>query len=92
LKDAHEKLRAGPGRAEDPAIAATDNILGALVGIHYAVAAISARANSELRRGGTKLTREDRDELNRIVDLANAIQDEHLRLRAIVSEHYQRGR
>jgi hypothetical protein len=86
------KLPAARGRPDDPALEMTENVLGALVGIHYAVAAISARANSELRRGGTKLTAEDRRELACIIDLANAIQDEHLRLRAIVSEHYQRGK
>jgi hypothetical protein len=59
--------------------------LAALIGIRIAVAVVSARA-------ALKLTREDRAELARILDLANDIQDEHLRLRAIVSEHYQRGR
>jgi hypothetical protein len=73
------------GRPEDPALAATDDILAALIGIRIAIAIVSARA-------ALKLTKEDRNELNRILDLANAIQDEHLRLRAIVSEHYQRGR
>jgi hypothetical protein len=79
------KLPAGPGRPEEPALAATDDILAALIGIRIAIAIVSARA-------ALKLTKEDRNELNRILDLANAIQDEHLRLRAIVSEHYQRGR
>ena len=79
------KPRAEPGRPEDPALAATDDILGALIGIRIAVRVVAARS-------GLKLTGADRAELNRILDLANTIQDEHLRLRAIVSEHYQKGR
>jgi len=79
------KPPAARGRPDDPAIERTENVLGALVGIRIAVAILSARA-------GLKLTREDRGELARILDLANQIQDDHLALRAIVAEQYQRGR
>jgi hypothetical protein len=85
LKDELLKLPVARGRPDDPALTATENVLAALIGIRIAIAVLSARS-------GMKLTAEDRAELARILDLANDVQDEHLRLRAIVSEHYQRGR
>lgn len=70
------------GRPESPAIATIDDVLGALIGIRYAVGAVA-------QRSGSKLTEDDRAELMTILNLANDIQDSYLALRALFSHHYQ---
>lgn len=77
-----EPTRRTAGRPESPGIETTENALGALIGIRYAVGAIAERS-------GMKLTEDDRAELMTILDLANELQDYCLQLRAIVSRQYQ---
>lgn len=71
------------GRPESPALATIDDTLARLIGIRIAVAVLADRV-------GRKLSPEDWQELDEILNQANGIQDDYLALRAIVSQQYQK--
>jgi hypothetical protein len=79
-----DELRKPTGRPEALDIAIIDDTSGYVIGIRYCLDAV-------VKRSGERLTQEDFRELNTILDLVNAIQEDYLRLRALVSERYQAG-
>lgn len=66
------------GRPEKADLAIVEHTLGRLIGIRYCMAAMTARLRNAMRE-------DDWTEANQILDLANAIQDDYLRLHALVS-------
>lgn len=66
------------GRPDNPTIAGIEDILGACVGIRYAVRAVNARCTNA----------EDRAELDKILDLVDSIQETYIVLRALASSTY----
>lgn len=78
MTDVSRKQTALRGRPDNPTIGGIEDILGACVGIRYAVGAINAR-NPRLA---------DRQELDTILDLVDLIQTTHAALRAIAASAY----